>query len=408
MSGILLARVQRSKARFDAKSERHGIIYPWWIGTVSKILLAGCVLISLGQRDLLIPPSWWSLTLILVLLPLAIQMVVYSWVPWWISAACVVGGSGLILTAPGNVSSAADFVPAIMTVIAAELTATDGFKAGAYTTAGSFVAILIAADDLSAMPFMEVLLGYVVGCMLWWQTRALVAERSERSSESLRATLAERQRIAHEIHDLVAHSLSVTLLHVTGARRALQQDADIPEAIDALEDAERIGGQAMADIRRTVGMLADESPGRNALPGAAEIDELVAGFHTAGLQVDYSADPGLLGLPAATGLGLFRVTQESLANIAKHAPTTNARVAIGIEDGRVTLSIRNRRPDRAVAQDGLGSGIAGMASRAEQLGGSLRAGPDGEDWLVELAVPAVDAATGEVDEHSCPIRKAAK
>lgn len=392
--------MQRSKARFDEKSTRHGIIYPWWIATVSKILLVGCLLISLGQRDLLVPPSWWSLTVIVVLLPLAIQMVVYAWVPWWVSATCVVGGSAIILAGPGHVSSAADFAPAILTVMAAELTATDGIRAGAATTVASFIAIAAGAHELTAMPFLEVILGFVVGCMLWWQTRALVAERAARSTEYQRATLAERQRIAHEIHDLVAHSLSVTLLHVTGARRALQQDADIPEAIDALEDAEQIGRQAMADIRRTVGMLADETAGRTALPGATEIDDLVAGFQTAGLRVDYDADPALDSVPPATGLGLYRVTQESLANVAKHAPTATARVAIRLDD-HVRLTIRNKRSDRAIARDGLGSGIAGMTSRAEQLGGSLRAGPDGDDWVVELIVPG-----GSTDDTSCLIRKA--
>ena len=123
--------------------------------------------------------------------------------------------------------------------------------------------------------------------MLRWQMRALAAERSERERERERATLAERQRIAREIHDLVAHSLSVTMLHVTGAKQALVEDHDVDDAVAALSDAEQVGRQAMAEIRRTVGVLATEPTGAHPLPCAEDIDALVAQVRDAGLPVDY-------------------------------------------------------------------------------------------------------------------------
>lgn len=143
-----------------------------------------------------------------------------------------------------------------------EVTATEGGRRGLVALAAGAAVLLTFGDyDSDVVPLFvgELVLGLVLGYMLRWQMRALAAEQSARHEERVRATLAERQRVAREIHDLVAHSLSVTLLHVTGVRRALEQDADIPEAIEALTDAERIERQAMADIRRTVGVLATDT-----------------------------------------------------------------------------------------------------------------------------------------------------
>jgi CheY-like chemotaxis protein len=108
------------------------------------------------------------------------------------------------------------------------------------------------------------------------------------------AAAAERQRIAREVHDLVAHTLSVTMLHLTGARLALQ-DADVTEATAALMEAERAGREAVREMRQAVGLLGKPSTGR-ALPGAADVPELIASYQHAGLRVavDIHGDLGAI------------------------------------------------------------------------------------------------------------------
>jgi signal transduction histidine kinase len=404
MTAFLQAKLDGFRDKFDAKSARHGLLYPWWIALVSTVIQLGCTIVALGQRDVLLPPAPLAAAFLIILSSHIGQWITKEWVPWWIMAAPVLIGTAVLLAAPHGVSRSADFAPVIVMALAAEVTATDGPKAGLITTAASVAVILTVSGPWSAIPVLEVILGFVVGAMLWQQMRALVAERTSHAGEQARATLAERQRIAHEIHDLVAHSLSVTLLHVTGARRALQQDADVPEAVAALTEAERIGRQAMTDIRRTVGMLTSETASTSALPGAADIGDLVAGFQAAGLKVDYSADDGLSSLPDAEGLGIYRVVQESLANVAKHAPTAPARVAIRMGEDLTSVSVRNRRPARSPTHDGLGSGIAGMKSRAEQMGGQLQAGAEGDDWVVELVIPARVTGLPTTDPY-CPVKR---
>ena len=157
-----------------------------------------------------------------------------------------------------------------------------------------------------------ILLGMFVGVLLQYQRRFLYQERENQAIRSGKAADEERRRIAREVHDVIAHSLSITLLHLTAARRALQTDDDPTEAVEALVEAERLGRQAMADIRRTVGML-DAGPAQMAPePGAADIDEGaelgqaddVALAQVAGL--DFGQKALFLGLARFLGRGPLR------------------------------------------------------------------------------------------------------
>lgn len=242
--------------------------------------------------------------------------------------------------------------------------------------------------------FTEV--GWLLGVLIRNQALLLVKERQAQAERETQAAAEERRRIAREVHDVIAHSLSVTLLQITGARRALA-DHDIDDAVDALTDAERIGRQAMADIRKTVGLLSSEPSKTTAEPGIAEIDDLIADFRRAGMPVEYRFNgelPAVTAVTAATGLGLYRVAQESLANIAKHAPGAGADVSVDVGAGRVALAIRNDL--RGAPKLGAGTGLLGMRQRIEQLGGWLNAGPDDKGWIVHAEIPV---------EHACFLRK---
>jgi signal transduction histidine kinase len=286
--------------------------------------------------------------------------------------------------------------------------ATEGFQIGTVTTVPA-AGMLVAASGTGhleglGMHLVITALGLVAGAMLHTQSRALAAERSALAGEHDRATMAERNRIAREIHDLVAHSLSITMLHITGARRMLADGDDVEEAIAALRDAELVGRQAMNDIRQTVSELATENAANRPLPSVDDLPELVESVRGAGLKASYAADGDTSRLAPSAGLGLYRIVQESLANVAKHAPGSPAHVHLSVGREKVHLTVRSTRTrPQAATHDDRGNGIAGMTARAAQLGGTISAGPSGDSWVVDLSVPL-----GQVEDetsHDCAIKR---
>lgn len=374
---------------------------------MSLLGLLICGTVALLQRGAVVPPEPVLLSLVLVVAGPLLQLITSIWVPWWVMTLSVLAGTAWLLADPLHVDGPADAAPGLLMILVGEVMASKGVVAGWITTA-SAVALLGVFDVTVGLPgltiyLLQLLLGLAVGYMLLWQARALTAARVAQENERARATLAERERIAREIHDLVAHSLSVTLLHVTGARHALGQTqpetADMQEAIASLADAERIGRQAMADIRRTVATLAGGQ--RRPLPSAQDVGGLVEEVRAAGLEVDYHLHGDLEAVEEAAGLGLYRIVQESLANVAKHAPSKPVTVLLDVRDGAVHLEIANPRPPGRVRTDAAGSGVAGMSARAVQLGGVLTAGPRDDAWVVELSVPA-PAPSCELDRIRLP------
>lgn len=406
MSGNVARWANAFADRIEEEGGRHGLAYPWWIPVASVAGQVGCAIVAVAQRGAVLPPEPVALAVVLVAAPYVLQFV-RPWVPWWLRSLFVLSGTAWLLTTPGGVDPQMDVTVGVIAIMNAEVTATDGAKVGIGVTAVSIVVFMVS--DLNAgtgLHTIEIMFGLVVGAMLRTQMRAVVAERDARAGESERATLAERQRIAREIHDLVGHSLSVTLLHVTGARRALSEDDDVPEAIDALTDAERIGRQAMTDIRRTVHVLATEPEGTAPLPSAGDVDALVDDVRAAGLTVDYRVVGDREALSPAAGLGVYRIAQESLANVAKHAPQERVDLTLDVGVDRLRLRVRNRRPDPHEPPGTDGSGLTGMASRAQQLGGACEAGPDGDHWQVDLVVPVRSADHDtQKPEPDCRVRR---
>ncbi|MCZ4500085.1 MAG: Signal transduction histidine kinase [Marmoricola sp.] len=403
------------RTRIEEHVAAHGLAYPWWIPVISISGQAAAVVVSLSLRDAVLPPGLIALTLAMVLLPGIMMIGANRHLPHVVETVAGLAAAGWLLTDPVSATTALDTAPVLLAFVTAEVVARDGVRNG-LLVAGVSVAMIVAADTgpgLQGTPvhLVDLLVGFVIGYMLLWQMRAFAAERAARETEHARATLAERERIAREIHDLVAHSLSVTLLQITGARHALRDldgtagdprtdAATIDEIDEALSDAERVGRQAMADIRQTVSTLAQGPAEVRALPGGADIADLVAQMERAGLAVEYveSGDPHRLA--QATGLGLYRIAQESLANIAKHAPASTARVQLSVTPRQARLVVRNALPVEAGAAGGRGSGLAGMSARAEQLGATLTtAAADGE-WQVDLRVPLRER-NGLL---SCPLR----
>lgn len=381
----------RFRDRIEQKGARQGLVYPWWIPVLSTIGLVGGAGIGAFQRLDVAHDGFVLLAAAITVGPCVAHFLIRPWLPWWVELPVAMLGVGLLVSVPLRDDGAIDFAPLSLAFAVGEITATDGGRRGLLGVGACAGLLLLVGDhdaDLFSLYLGELVIGLVFGYMLRWQMRALAAEQTARDEERVRATLAERQRVAREIHDLVAHSLSVTMLHVTGARRALEQDADIPDAIEALTDAERVGREAMADIRRTVSVLATEVAGvdQRPLPGAGDLDALVDGFRQAGLEVAWRRDGDLARLSPAAGLALYRVVQESLANVAKHAPGVAADVRLDVSGPVARLTVTNPRLAGAVVGTD-GSGVAGMTSRVDQLGGRLEVGGVDDEWRVELRVP---------------------
>lgn len=400
------------QAKVENKDLAKGLVYAWWIplfcvgGQIVSLMVA-CV-----QRDQLTAPQIVAV-LALVLIPAGFMWLSDWWVPWWLDMVTGFSAVAIILSAPTNGVGAADAVSWILMFSVSKYAATEGFRIGTVTglVAAAMLVVASVTDHLDglALHLTITALGLVAGAMLHTQSRALAAERSALAVEHDRATMAERNRIAREIHDLVAHSLSITMLHITGARRALTDGAgsvgdDVDEAVAALRDAERVGRQAMNDIRQTVSELATEGDPNRPLPSADDLPELVESVRGAGLVASYAVEGDTSRLAPSAGLGLYRVVQESLANVTKHAPGSPAHVTLSVKAAEARLTVRSTRTRPSSADDG-GTGITGMRARAKQLGGTVSAGPVGDHWVVDLSVPIAEVEREGESTHDCAIKR---
>lgn len=377
----------RFRARVRVTLTRAGLSLPWWVPLCSTAISSAFALVALVQRDALLPLRPIALGGLLAIAP-SLIWVFTGWIVPWMRGAALIGATAVLLIQP----ALPDFAPLLLMVAATEAAAVLRIPMAIAVAVTGEVVLAVAGiwGGLIGAPLymVAVLFGVSAGFVSRWYTRALDAERGKRDVVRDKAMLAERQRIAREVHDIVGHSLSITLLHLTGARRALQQDRDVDEAIEALTEAEQVGRAAMADVRRTVGLLADTPSGSSPLPGVEDIAALVERTRAAGLEVRYTQDGDLGRVGASEGLGLYRIVQESLVNVVKHAPgaTAEVRLHAGSPGARLTISnsLSGTVPGRPSAD---GSGLAGMAARAAQLGAELSAGPKGRQWVVEVSVP---------------------
>jgi signal transduction histidine kinase len=198
-----------------------------------------------------------------------------------------------------------------------------------------------------------------------------------------RTRAEERNRIGRELHDVIAHSLTVSLLHVTSARLAVEHDP--ADAARALAEAERLGRQCLTEVRATMGLLQPTSPIGiiPPVPGLDRLPDLVAQLRHAGADIGLAVDDGLETLPATTGSTLYRIVQESLTNATRHSPGAPVSIRVVARDRQVELSVDSAGPPGR----GRGLGLEGMQERARAVGGTCSAGPGGRGWLVRASLP---------------------
>ena len=211
----------------------------------------------------------------------------------------------------------------------------------------------------------------------------------EREQRDRLAAAAERARIARELHDVVAHNLTVMIALSDGAGYALRDAPD--EAQRALETASRTGREALAEMRRLLGVLREEEQTAEAdpQPGVRQIDALVEQVRAAGLPVSYRVSAGSRALPPGIQLTMFRIVQEALTNTLKHAGlSATAEVELVATDSDVRLTVSDTGTTAGGANGNGGSGLRGMRERAAVYGGSVEAGPGPRGgWLVGARLP---------------------
>lgn len=218
--------------------------------------------------------------------------------------------------------------------------------------------------------------------------RLLFELKAAQADLAERAAADERQRIAREVHDVIAHTLSVASLHITGARMALHRSPE--EATEALEQAERLARESLAQVRSVMGVLAPAGDGTApAMPTASDIPTLVAEFTEAGVAVALDVQGDLAPVSPALGLALYRVTQESLSNVVRHAPGASASVRIQASPADVTLTVTNPVANGQPPSE-WGRGIRGMRERAAAQRGTIDAGAHDGQWVVRLVMPATE------------------
>ncbi|MET7832078.1 sensor histidine kinase [Micromonospora sediminicola] len=205
--------------------------------------------------------------------------------------------------------------------------------------------------------------------------RQAMAADEERHREAARQVEAERLRIAREVHDTLGHTMSVITLQSAVAREALT-DRDPAQAEGALAAIHSVSGSAMAELRATLGTLRREPGPHEPAPGFAQLPALVDGVRRGGLAVDLRVDGPVEALPAVVGSTVYRVVQEALTNVLRHAGATRVTVTVRATPGRLALEVVDdgRGGPSAGPTGRNGQGLRGMAERVALLGGSVDTG----------------------------------
>jgi signal transduction histidine kinase len=231
------------------------------------------------------------------------------------------------------------------------------------------------------------------GYLMWHNRAALERGVAEREAEAERRLGEERLRIAREVHDVVAHSMVAINVQSGVAAHLLDHDTD--QAREALLQIKRTSGDALTDLRATLGVLRDPAQAAPVGPAAGLDDlEAVAGrLRAAGVEVTVDVDT-IDVVPTPVQSASYRIVQEALTNVLRHANAREVSVVVRADDEMLTIVVADDGKGRGQPATGSGAGVRGMRERAEALGGALHAGPSAEGgWRVEATLPMAPART---------------
>ncbi|MGW0131202.1 sensor histidine kinase [Streptomyces sp. NPDC003299] len=194
--------------------------------------------------------------------------------------------------------------------------------------------------------------------------------------------LLERNRIARELHDSIGHALTVAVVQA-GAARAAGDPQFTDRALAAIEET---GRAALEDLERVLGVLREAERPVSGRPTLADAGRLLESARASGAEVDAELSGPLESVPGPVSREGYRMLQESLTNVLRHAGAVPVRVRVAAHDGRLVLEVRNPLPG-AIPGPGRGSGLRGIRERASLLGGRAHTGPDAGDWHVHVELP---------------------
>ena len=351
----------------------------------------GAVALLLVQSTALMFRRRWPMAVYAVV---GVGTIVYSWLGFTSNVA----GLGVLI--------------AIYTV-AAHLPLADALLAGGIYVIGMFLSLLGTSQTSASAPdrfIAEFLINLLALALAWTvgvtvrtrrayvaslEARAALLER-EREDNARLAVALERGRIARELHDVVAHSVSVVVVQAAAAERLI--DADPAGAREAMRIVASVGREALGEMRRVLDVLRDSGAGGGLAPqpGIDELDALARRMADAGLPVELSVQGEERPLPASAALSAYRIVQESLTNTLRHAGPARARVMLRYLPDALEIRVSdNGAGARASAvSEGGGHGLIGMRERVALFGGELEAGPRPEGGYAVLArIPTVEPAT---------------
>jgi signal transduction histidine kinase len=379
MSGAVVDRLARSPA-FRA----------WLpVAVLPPILVADALLVHDGPEV----TAWGAVAAVVGCLPLVLR----ARLGFFALAPLLTAGIVLVLRQlePGNTVV---LIPMVALVeLAARSDRRHNLWAGLAVGPCVLISVLPFADDASQLLSIVVrnlalcLLAIAVGDVVRSRREAVDRLVAQREEEAQRRLGEERLRIAREVHDVVAHAM--VAINVQAGVAAHRLDRDPEQARTALRAIKDTSGEALADLRATLGVLrgGEDAP---VLPaaGLGDLDDLAAGLRGAGVDVDLAVGD-VAGLPAAVHAAGYRIVQEALTNVLRHAGARHVRVRVGRDGEAVRLEVRDdgagAPADRNGNGDGAGSGVRGMRERASALRGTLEAGPaDGGGWRVLATLPA--------------------
>ncbi len=344
---------------------------PWWLLALLPLLLGAPLVLRRRAPLLTWLAAWGAVALLCQLADNSVRGLAFTFV--LLAAAYSLGAhasfrravAGLVLTAP---------------VVA--LTGYRGELGLALPHGGGQAGVALA--------FVQLLAFWLAGVVARARRQAvsLAARGAALQRQAEQAAAAERARIARELHDIVAHHLSVIVLQAAGSR------ASGKPAGASLEKIENSARQALDETSRLLNVLrdTDEEAGLSPQPGAGELGALAASVRAAGLPVNLAIDGDLAALPAVVNVSVYRIVQEALTNVLKHAGPARAGVTVGCAADTVTIEVT----DNGTGQPGNGFprggyGLAGMRERAAVFGGELTAGPRaGGGFAVRARLPLRD------------------
>jgi signal transduction histidine kinase len=337
---------------------------------------------------------------------------------WWVAALAAAGALPLlwrrrypflVTMIAGVLTTWMSFAHALGELPGAQLVATYTFAAlcppvqrliaVVCTAAGVTVSILIAKDEVLNLGVVG--MAFAVAYALGTGARArrdriaMLEERAHRLAEEQDAAATrERERIAREMHDILAHSMSVIAVQAEAGPVAVRSDPDKAEEVfDTISAAAR---EALSQLRRALGVLRPDEPARRPQPGLDDLPALVGGLRHAGLTVTLEAGDGAgdgaggsRPVPADLAATVYRIVQESLTNTVKHAAATEARVRLRRSDGALQVEVCDDGSGPARPGERSGHGLIGMRERVAAAGGELSfgPGPGGKGFRVTASLP---------------------